>query len=130
MSDYLQKLKDPRWQKKRLQIFERDKWKCQCCFTDNKTLHVHHLDYLPNTDPWDYDDSYLTTLCEDCHSEITEVRPIFEKLIISRLRLQLKSSPDFQLAYDVLKDYDLSVLFTILRFGKEEINKLIQEYHG
>lgn len=31
MSEYKEKLKDPRWQKKRLQIFERDDWCCQKC---------------------------------------------------------------------------------------------------
>jgi hypothetical protein len=28
---YSDKLKDPRWQKKRLEVFERDGWCCQCC---------------------------------------------------------------------------------------------------
>lgn len=28
---YLAKLRDPRWQKLRLQVFERDEWACQVC---------------------------------------------------------------------------------------------------
>jgi hypothetical protein len=51
--DYSQKLKDPRWQKKRLEILERDGWKCMACGDKEKTLHVHHIFYLPGKEPWD-----------------------------------------------------------------------------
>jgi len=64
---YSDKLKDPRWQKKRLKIFERDNWTCQICGSTENSLVAHHLWYFTNTEPWDYDDSYLTTLCEACH---------------------------------------------------------------
>ena len=66
---YSEKLKDPRWQKKRLQIFERDKWKCQNCGESDDTLHVHHLSYKKNIDPWDYPSTLLITLCEKCHKK-------------------------------------------------------------
>lgn len=64
---YFEKLKDPRWQKKRLQIFERDKWACLCCDRKDETLCVHHLVYSAK-EPWDEPDENLETLCEDCHS--------------------------------------------------------------
>lgn len=60
-------LKDPRWQKKRLKILERDGWECNGCGNSETTLHVHHLHYHKNKDPWEYDDNYLISLCEDCH---------------------------------------------------------------
>lgn len=41
-SKYSQLLKDPRWQKKRLEILDRDDWKCTHCEAEHKTLHVHH----------------------------------------------------------------------------------------
>jgi 5-methylcytosine-specific restriction endonuclease McrA len=66
MSDYLKKLKDPRWQKKRLKIFERDSWKCSECGRDDFMLAVHHLKYTV-TDPWDEPDNNLKTLCSKCH---------------------------------------------------------------
>jgi 5-methylcytosine-specific restriction endonuclease McrA len=66
---YSEKLKDPRWQKKRLQILERDGWTCQDCWTTSKTLHVHHKFYIPNTEPWDYDNAALVTKCETCHEK-------------------------------------------------------------
>lgn len=70
--EYAQKLKDPRWQKKRLEIFERDKWTCQLCESTKDTLTVHHKRYLFNTEPWDYPNKLLITLCETCHEHEKE----------------------------------------------------------
>lgn len=64
---YAEKLKDPRWQKKRLEIMNRDNWTCQQCHLGIETLHVHHRYYLPGKDPWEYPDTLLVTLCESCH---------------------------------------------------------------
>ena len=64
---YSDLLKDPRWQKKRLEILNRDDFKCKCCGDEKSTLHVHHQFYLSNHKPWDYEDSILLTLCEECH---------------------------------------------------------------
>jgi phage terminase large subunit GpA-like protein len=66
---YAEKLKDPRWQKKRLEILERDEWKCKLCGDHTTTLHVHHEKY--KGEPWDADNELLKTLCEHCHSLIT-----------------------------------------------------------
>lgn len=65
---YREKLKDPRWQKKRLEIFNRDNFTCQHCKAKNISLQVHHKAYR-EVEPWDYPDHYLVTLCEDCHEE-------------------------------------------------------------
>lgn len=64
---YSDRLKDPRWQKKRLEIFEMDNWFCQYCWQKDATLIVHHLYYLP-VEPWEYPNEALITLCEDCHT--------------------------------------------------------------
>lgn len=64
---YAEKLLDPRWQKKRLIILERDKWTCRMCYDSETTLHIHHLSYTGN-DPWDSPDDQLTTLCKHCHA--------------------------------------------------------------
>lgn len=66
-SEYYDKLKDPRWQKKRLEILERDGWKCRWCCDKDNTLHVHHIIYLAGKDPWDIPNGLLITLCESCH---------------------------------------------------------------
>lgn len=67
---YWEKLQDPRWQKKRLEILERDGWRCTECSDESKPLHVHHGYYEKGFDPWEYRNDTLRTLCEDCHKEI------------------------------------------------------------
>lgn len=67
--NYSEQLKDPRWQKKRLEILQRDDFTCQICGHKDKTLHVHHVYYKKGLKPWEYKDSSLITLCEDCHHE-------------------------------------------------------------
>jgi hypothetical protein len=63
---YAQKLKDPRWQKRRLHILEQRGWKCERCRDDKTTLHVHHKKYRGQ--PWEALDNDLEVLCEPCHS--------------------------------------------------------------
>ncbi|GAC1385849.1 MAG: hypothetical protein NVSMB45_15070 [Ginsengibacter sp.] len=65
MANYSEKLKDPRWQKKRLEILNRDEFKCTLCGDDKTTLQVHHKKY--NGEPWEVDSEDLITVCEDCH---------------------------------------------------------------
>ena len=86
LTPYQQKLLDPRWQKKRLDIFERDEWCCQKCFDGTATLHVHHRYYTRDANPWDYPMEALITLCEACHEEETLDRPIQEKALLQALR--------------------------------------------
>lgn len=69
---YSDLLKDPRWQKKRLEILQRDNFQCRCCESKTKTLHVHHSYYIKGNDPWEYDNAVLLTLCEDCHAEVND----------------------------------------------------------
>ena len=87
---YLEKLRDPRWQKRRLQICERDDWACQNCFDTKATLHVHHRYYENGEDPWEADDRALVTLCESCHQlEKKPARREAEDLLIRALREHL-----------------------------------------
>jgi hypothetical protein len=69
---YSEKLRDPRWQKMRLKIMERDGFKCRHCRDKEKTLNVHHSHYTKGAAPWEYDESTLLTLCEDCHAMIEQ----------------------------------------------------------
>lgn len=91
---YAEKLKNPLWQKKRLEVLQRDNWTCTVtgCFETKKTLHVHHLDYISGKEPWEYPNEYFMTVCEDCHEEISNERPVFEKSLIKQFRLKLKDT--------------------------------------
>lgn len=31
-------------------------------------MHVHHIKYLSNLEPWEYENEYLATYCELCHN--------------------------------------------------------------
>lgn len=66
---YSEKLKDPKWQKRRLEILERDEWACQVCGDKDSTLHVHHVCYEKDKNPWEYKNHQLITLCDFCHSQ-------------------------------------------------------------
>ena len=71
--DYLEKLKDPRWQKKRLEILERDGWQCKLCHSKDKSLHVHHIHYIKGIEPWEMNSGFMITFCKDCHDYEREV---------------------------------------------------------
>jgi hypothetical protein len=65
---YWEKLKDPRWQMRRLEIFKRDGASCQECGNAEEELQVHHRYYIKGREPWEYPDGCLVTLCKTCHS--------------------------------------------------------------
>jgi hypothetical protein len=83
---YSDKLKDPRWQKVRLKVFERDEWTCQICFNKELQLKVHHKYYVQGKEPWDYPPDALVTLCEKCHAEEWENRPEAEHALLRALK--------------------------------------------
>lgn len=83
---YQSKLKDPRWQRKRLEILQRDDFTCQHCYSSTKTLHVHHRLYLKNKDPWESPAYNLVTLCEDCHNIETDTYASEEQILLSALK--------------------------------------------
>lgn len=64
---YSEKLRDPRWQKKRLEIMEKSGFKCQACESSDVTLNVHHGRYEFGKSPWEYENESLHCLCESCH---------------------------------------------------------------
>lgn len=99
---YALKLKDPRWQKKRLEIFDRDAWMCQECRSAEITLNVHHLYYDSDNEPWEYDNSALITLCEQCHERETAERYQEERRLIDGLRRRGWMSSEFQFVADAL----------------------------
>lgn len=77
---YAEKLKDPRWQKKRIKILERDSWACQCCFNTEAELQVHHRVYRGG-DPWEIDNKYLVTLCKKCHENESQT-DVYKRFVI------------------------------------------------
>lgn len=66
--NYSDELKDPRWQRKRLEKMQAADWKCEICGDGKKTLHVHHTNYYDGLNPWEYGINHLECLCEHCHA--------------------------------------------------------------
>ena len=60
--EYDELLKDPRWQRKRLEAMQADKFTCQMCFRSDKPLNVHHKKYIQGAAPWEYDKSAMQNI--------------------------------------------------------------------
>lgn len=108
---YAEKLRDPRWQKKRLEVMKRDKFTCRDCGATDKTLHVHHCFYEKGN-PWETGSALMLTLCDKCHESRGELETqgkralgfIFAKMVNAKdddeLRyfvneMSLATNPDF-----------------------------------
>lgn len=68
--NYIEQIKDPRWQRKRLEAMQADRFTCQICFHSDKPLNVHHKRYIEGAKAWEYETNELITLCEDCHKKV------------------------------------------------------------
>lgn len=83
---YKEQLLDPRWQRKRLEILQRDEFTCQVCYDSESTLHVHHKHYHKGRMPWEYADEELVTLCATCHEGMDDQSEAI-KTLLSKLRV-------------------------------------------
>jgi hypothetical protein len=77
---YSEQLRDPRWQRKRLETMQRDDWKCCRCSRGDVTLNVHHREYINGRMPWEYELEMLETLCEPCHNRHHELGDMSDDL--------------------------------------------------
>lgn len=126
---YSDKLKDPRWQKKRLEILNRDEFKCTLCGDVKTTLHVHHKEYAG--DPWECEDDLLTTHCEHCHMIVEWLKGI--NIVIRTKKFRLA---DNEILVIVCVDEDGIVLTRILDntiqygtlFTKEQLEDIFKFY--
>lgn len=115
---FIQQYKDPRWQKKRLEIMERDNFFCTSCGDSESTLNVHHcVPYKKDCLIWEYENNELTTLCEDCHKEISESIE-YCKLIIYDMCRWTSGSCETKLILDEICDMN--------PFELQSVRRLIQ----
>lgn len=133
---YAEKLADPRWQRKRLEIFNRDNWKCTQCAKGNRTLHIHHKKYIKGANPWEYESHFLATLCYVCHKkeheQIIDPERKYEHLIIYKedpavintLNIQLSELQD-KLKEDLSETLQMEILRNIvfIQKQKKELNE-------
>lgn len=82
---YMAKLRDPRWQKHKNEVLDRDGYTCTWCragLEDGRNLQVHHGFYSRELEhPWEYPKESLFTLCERCHEQAEVIkRQVYEAL--------------------------------------------------
>ena len=110
---YSEKLKDPRWQKKRLEVLQEHNFTCSMCKDTETTLHVHHFCYPISRNPWDSASEDLTVYCECCHALETYLN---------------KEKPDYFIAETVKhKGLDSSFLLSLVH-DNENVFFMISEY--
>ena len=100
--NYAEKLKSPNWQKKRLEIMQRDGFRCKRCGNNDKQLHVHHIIYCNDfKDPWDYPDYLLITLCMDCHDLEGNIiqRGIADNILYNLIMISNKTLVDIDMIF-------------------------------
>ena len=78
---YWEKFKDPRWQKKRLEVMNRAGFVCVRCGDSENTLNVHHRWYISGMEPWDYGTDQLECLCDMCHQMAVTYRKQVAELL-------------------------------------------------
>jgi len=133
---YSEKLKDPRWQRNRLKILDRDKWTCQGCGDKKSTLFVHHLYYEKDKDPWEYPPEAFLTLCESCHEEEYEYLPHYEKSLLDALKKKGFLADDiisiahgfYYIALSPLEEKRLSCAIGWLLESEEMLEELLKTY--
>ncbi len=111
---YSDLLKDPRWQKKRLIILDRDNFQCQWCGDTESTLHIHHSHYKGN--PWEVEDYELSVICEKCHW-IMHNKDNFNEIELALYSLVHEYSAPF-VNYNSFKKCDLVHILDIITKNK------------
>ncbi len=114
---YGEQLKDPRWQRKRLEILERDKFACKICGDIKNQLHVHHGGYISGLKIWEYHNWALHTLCKNCHINISSNIQSFNYA----LSIMTQSEEN----YDILKEL-VEIISAISSDDKTNLFKYIK----
>lgn len=132
---YKEKLLDPRWQRCRLEILNRDNFRCRYCNDDKTELHVHHLKY--QGEPWEGDLQNKITVCKTCHSVVEFIKSAYtsngwELLKVRNAKIEthvyhsvlLLLNPEFEKMFFILDHKDGSLedgLFVSLENMKEVV---------
>ena len=109
METYKDLLQSPKWQKKRLEVFDQKGFKCEQCGEKEEQLAIHHKYYKKNHKPWEYEDDAYMVLCKSCHDAVHKAKKIVltpkeaEMIMIIREKL---NEHEYKGLYEVLKLYE------------------------
>lgn len=116
---YSEKLKDPRWQKKRLEIFNLRGFKCEKCGCEENELHIHHRFYISGREAWEYDNDVFQVLCSDCHKKEHDTKTKnnnskYEEIIKKLEQIEAIDNRNIEAVYFILYMYIESKDFEFL----------------
>lgn len=109
---YAEQLKDPRWQRRRLEVMQAADFKCEFCGAADKPLHIHHLKYFGK--PWEAPMEYLECLCEGHHASrevggllggLPSVRASVVKAFMEAVQLQVSNGRNVNEVIASLADF-------------------------
>ena len=66
---YQDQLKSKKWKNLSEQLKEKANWQCEKCQSVDQPLVVHHLNYVKGRKAWQYHESLLQVLCDECHED-------------------------------------------------------------
>lgn len=121
---YYQKLQSPKWQKKRLEILNRDNFTCVKCGDTETQLHVHHKKYTK--EPYDAPNKDLETLCKHCHKLHHLIKD--DGMTVTHV-FKTVSDDGYYIAFIFrIEESDCTVLLTIINDNIE--NKIFFKYNS
>lgn len=119
---YSEQLQNPLWQKKRLEIFNRDNFACQLCSDESSTLNVHHKYYKKDTQAWEYPNDALVTYCKHCHSVVEYLKKenpnLYPSVLIKKVATYVGGESIFLMG--IVKEKDSNVGSVIVLDYKED----------
>jgi hypothetical protein len=87
---YTEKLRDPRWIKKRDHIRQRANYACEEC-GNSGYVEVHHCCYVRGWQPWEYSDYLLKCVCRGCHEQRAVIETRMNGFLSSLTMKQMES---------------------------------------
>ena len=82
---YQEQLKDVRWQRRRLEIFQAFGYRCEDCGVQSD-LQIHHCHYDPGLMAWEYPNELLMVVCDGCHVKRFQLENSVKREISKRMR--------------------------------------------
>jgi hypothetical protein len=100
---YKEQLKDPRWQRLRLQILDAANWGCEDCGRRDLELHVHHCAYMPRRAAFEHKHDLLMALCYECHERRQRLEDTF-RIELGRITRHLPAAQLEAETWRIIKD--------------------------
>ena len=89
--EFKDQYRHPLWQKRRLEQLEISNFECDHCGSKEKQLHVHHKAYVKGRKIWEYGDTELKVLCEDCHARSHHLKDLLTEALLALDEADLES---------------------------------------